>query len=85
MVMHRDADPRKGFHIPRPKYEESKKALVGRAGLQALLHIFDSTDLGKDFAKCLPENGSNRSFGNYPDLWINQLELPVNCTSIGVY
>jgi len=65
MVMHRDADPRKGFHIPRPKYEESKKALVGRAGLQALLHIFDSTDLGKDFAKCLPENGSNRSFGNY--------------------
>ena len=54
------------FFIPKPKYEESKKALVGQAGLQALLHIFDSTDLGEEFKKILPEEGSNRSFGNYP-------------------
>lgn len=65
MSMHREADPRGNFSIPKPRYEESKKALVSRAGLQALLHIFDTTDLGREFAKCLPKNGSNRSFGNY--------------------
>ena len=58
-------NPRKEFSIPKPRYEESKKPLVGRAGLLALLHIFDSTDLGNELKKCLPEDGSNRSFGNY--------------------
>ena len=55
----------KRISIPKPRYEESKRALVGQAGLQALLHIFDSTDLGKEFSKCLPTEGSNRAFGNY--------------------
>ena len=59
MPMHRD------FSIPAPRYEESKKALVSRAGLQALLHIFDSTGLGQELKKCMPLEGSNRSFGNY--------------------
>lgn len=56
---------RSSFFIPKPRYEVSKKPLVGRAGLQALLHILDSTDLGEEFRKCLPQDGSNRSFGNY--------------------
>jgi DDE family transposase len=58
-------DPKRGFQIPKVKFEKSKKPLVSRAGLQGLLQIFDSTDLGKEFAKCLPEEGSNRSFGSY--------------------
>ncbi len=65
MVMHRDMDKRNGFKIPEVKFEASKKSLVSKAGLQGLLHIFDSTDLGKELAKCLPEDGSNRSAGNY--------------------
>ncbi len=65
MAMHQDDKRRRGFSIPYPRFEESKKALVSRAGLQALLHIFDSTDLGEEFRKCLPEEGSNRSCGNY--------------------
>jgi hypothetical protein len=64
MVMHRNAS-KNGFHIPTVRYEETKSPLVSRAGLQALLHIFDSTDLGDELKKCLPEEGSNRSFGNY--------------------
>ncbi len=65
-------DPKGGFSIPNVKMEVSKKALVSRAGLHGLLQIFDSTDLGKELAKCLPEDGSNRSFGNYQLglLWI---------------
>lgn len=58
-------DPKRGFQIPKVKFEKSKKPLVSRAGLQGLLRIFDSTDLGKEFAKCLPEEGSNRAFGSY--------------------
>src|SRR5690606_10996890 len=65
MAKHRDIDLRKGFRIPKVKFEESKTALVSKAGLQGLLHIFDSTDLGKEFSKCLPDDGSNRSKGNY--------------------
>ena len=61
MVMH---DPKGGFHIPNVKLEKSKKALVSRAGLHGLLQIFDTTDLGKEFAKCLPEDGSNRAYGS---------------------
>lgn len=58
-------DPKGGFQIPNIKFEKSKKPLVSRAGLQGLLQIFDSTDLGKEFAKCLPEEGSNRAIGSY--------------------
>lgn len=65
MVMHRDRDPKGNFCIPKIKFQESRKSLVGRSGLQALLHIFDSTELGEEFAKCLPVDGSNRSYGNY--------------------
>lgn len=65
MVMHRDEDNRRGFQIPNMKFKESKRPLVSRAGLQALLHIFDSTELGAEFAKCLPVAGSNRSYGSY--------------------
>jgi len=64
MVM-RAKGSRNGFHLPTVRYEKTKKPLVSRAGLQALLHIFDSTDLGEELKKCLPEEGSNRSFGNY--------------------
>ena len=65
MVMHKDSSKNKYSIIPPPRYEESKKALIGRAGLHALLHIFDSNQLGEEFRKCLPVDGSNRSFGNY--------------------
>lgn len=65
MSMHRDADPKRGFSIPKVRYEESKKALVSKAGLQALLSILDSTDLGKELAACLPAEGSNRSYRSY--------------------
>ncbi len=65
MSMHQDEDPRSGFSIPKVKFKVSKKPFVDKAGLQALLGIFDSTDLGKEFSKCLPEDGSNRSFGHY--------------------
>jgi hypothetical protein len=65
MSMHRDEDRRGGFRIPKVKLEESKKPLADKAGLQALLRIFDSTDLGEELAKCLPEDGSNRAVGNY--------------------
>ena len=65
MAMLQKNDPRGGFRIPKIKIEEDKGGLVGQAGLQAILRIFDSTSLGKDLAACLPENGSNRSFGNY--------------------
>lgn len=58
-------DPKGGFRIPRVKFEECSWQLVSRAGLQSLLQIFDTTDLGKEFAKCLPEDGSNRAAGNY--------------------
>ena len=72
MIMHRDQDPKGGFRIKDVKYEVSKKALVSRAGLHGLLKIFDTTDLGKEFAKCLPEDGSNRAYGSYQLglLWI---------------
>lgn len=58
-------DPKGGFQIPTVKYEVTKKPLVSRAGLHALLQILDSTDLGKELAKCLPEEGSNRAKGSY--------------------
>ena len=65
-------DPKGGFQIRSVKMEVSKKALVSRAGLHGLLEIFDTTDLGKEFARCLPEDGSNRSYGSYALglLWI---------------
>jgi hypothetical protein len=58
-------DPKAGFQIPSVKFEKSKKPLVSRAGLQGLLRIFDSTDLGKELAACLPIEGSNRAIGSY--------------------
>lgn len=58
-------DPRGGFRIRPVKYEAAKKSMVGKAGLQALLSILDSTELGKELALCLPEDGSNRSYGSY--------------------
>lgn len=72
MSMHCDEDPKNGFRIKDAKYEVSKKPLVSRAGLHGLLKIFDETELGKEFAKCLPEDGSNRSCGSYQLglLWI---------------
>jgi hypothetical protein len=63
--MHKDSSKNKYSIIPPPKYEETKSTLIGRAGLHAMLHIFDSNQLGEEFRKCLPTNGSNRSFGNY--------------------
>ena len=65
MVMHKKQAQNSRFKIPSPRYIESKKSLVGQAGLQALLYVLDSTDLGLEFRKCFPPNGSNRSFGNY--------------------
>ena len=64
MIM-RGKNTRSSFSLPTVRYEETNSQLVSRAGLQALLHIFDSTDLGGELKKCLPENGSNRAFGNY--------------------
>jgi hypothetical protein len=58
-------DPKGGFKIASVKFEKTKRALVSKAGLQSLLQIFDSTELGKEFAKCLPEEGSNRAYGSY--------------------
>lgn len=65
-------DPKGGFRIANVKLEKSKKALVSRAGLHGLLQIFDTTDLGREFAKCLPVDGSNRAYGSYQLglLWI---------------
>lgn len=65
MAMVSNSDPRNGFRIPKVKIEEDKGGLVGQAGLQAILKVFDSTSLGKELSECLPKNGSNRSFGNY--------------------
>ncbi|MCB9024741.1 MAG: hypothetical protein H6625_00355 [Bdellovibrionaceae bacterium] len=65
MAMLQNKHSKKSLFIPAPRYEVSKKAILSRGGLQALLHIFDSTSLGKELAECLPEDGSNRSFGNY--------------------
>lgn len=62
MVMN---DPRRGFRIKGVKYESSKKALVSRAGLQALLSVLDGGPLGKELAECLPKAGSNRAYGSY--------------------
>lgn len=64
MIM-RGKNSRSSFSLPTVRYEESSAPLVSRAGLQALLHIFDSTELGEELKRCLPEEGSNRSFGNY--------------------
>ena len=74
-------DPKGGFGIPNVTLGKSKKALVSRAGLHAILQMFDSTDLGKEFAKCLPEDGSNRAFGNYQLglLWIACLLSGFDC------
>lgn len=58
-------DPKGGFRIKSVKYESSKKALVSRAGLQALLSVLDMTELGKELAQCLPKDGSNRAYGSY--------------------
>jgi len=58
-------DPKVGFQIPSVKFEKSKKPLVSRAGLQGLLRIFDSTELGKRTCACLPVEGSNRAIGSY--------------------
>jgi hypothetical protein len=66
MTMHEDRDPKGGFRIRPVKFEASKKDFASKAGLQVLLQIFDSTDLGREFAKCLPDDGgSNRSYGSY--------------------
>ena len=46
MAMLQKNDPRGGFRIPKIKIEEDKGGLVGQAGLQAILRIFDSTKLG---------------------------------------
>jgi len=58
-------DKSKNFRIPKPRYEETKRALTSLGGLQALLHVFTSGPLAEDFKSCLPEEGSNRSFGSY--------------------
>jgi hypothetical protein len=62
MVMH---DPKGGFRVANVKLEASHKALVGQAGLTSLLKILDTTELGRELAACLPEDGSNRATGNY--------------------
>ena len=74
-------DAKGGFGIPNVTFGKSKKALVSRAGLHAILQMFDSTGLGKEFAKCLPEDGSNRAFGNYQLglLWIACLLSGFDC------
>lgn len=58
-------DPKGGFSIPKVKYKKTKKALVSRAGIHGLLEILDRTQLGSEFARCFPEDGSNRSYGSY--------------------
>ncbi|MBX9768386.1 MAG: transposase [Bdellovibrionales bacterium] len=58
-------DPRRGFEVRSVRYEECTKDLSSHSGLQAILRIFDSTDLGKELAACLPEEGSNRAYGSY--------------------
>jgi hypothetical protein len=58
-------DPKGGFHVANVKFEKSSKALVGQAGLQSLLKILDTSELGLELAACLPEEGSNRATGNY--------------------
>lgn len=58
-------DPKRGFSIPNVRFEAAKKPFANQAGLQVLLNIFDSTELGEELAKCLPEDGSNRSYGSY--------------------
>ncbi len=74
-------DPKGGFSIPNIKLEKSSKALVSRAGLHGMLQIFDTTDLGKEFAQCLPADGSNRAAGNYKLglLWIACLLSGFDC------
>lgn len=74
-------DPKGGFSLPNVTLGKSKKALVSRAGLHAILKLFDSTALGREFAKCLPEDGSNRAFGNYQLglLWIACLLSGFDC------
>ena len=74
-------DPKGGFRIANVKLEKSKKALASRAGIYGLLQIFDTTELGKEFAKCLPEDGSNRAYGGYQLglLWVACLLSGFDC------
>jgi hypothetical protein len=74
-------DPKGGFSIKAVKLERSKKRLVSRAGLHGLLQIFDTTELGKEFGKCMPEDGSNRAYGGYQLglLWIACLLSGFDC------
>lgn len=65
MTVQRPIDPKRGFSIPKVKFEGTSKPLVSKAGLQALLSILDSTSLGEELGKCLPKEGSNRDFGSY--------------------
>lgn len=65
MAMLRPGDPKNGFKLPEVKLEVDKKGLVSHAGIYAILHILDSTSLGRELAECLPKDGSNRSHGNY--------------------
>jgi hypothetical protein len=58
-------DPKSGFAIKQVKMKPAGRGLVSQAGLQVLLAIVDSTDLGEELARCLPEEGSNRSHESY--------------------
>lgn len=42
-----------------------KKGLVGHSGLSTFIQMFSDSKLGDELSKCLPADGSNRSFGNY--------------------
>jgi hypothetical protein len=58
-------DPKGGFSIKNVKMKVAGRGLASHGGLQVLLSIFDSTKLGAELAKCLPEEGSNRSYESY--------------------
>lgn len=53
------------YPMPNIKIEVDKKGLVGHSGLSTLIQTFSNSPLGDELSKCLPEDGSNRSFGNY--------------------
>ncbi len=53
------------FKIPDIKLEVDKKGLVSYSGIHQLLNMFNSSGLKDELSKCLPQDGSNRSFGNY--------------------
>jgi Transposase DDE domain group 1 len=59
-----DDKGRKVFRLPNVKMTGGKSGLSGSSGLHSVLKVLASGDLGDEFSKCFPKEGSNRSIGS---------------------